>query len=555
DAVRQKKIRLIPESWEANYFGWMENIEDWCISRQIWWGHQIPVWYCRDCDPKVLISRVGVGAVGEGGNLPEPTDETVYTGINARPIVGETSCPKCGGSNLVQDPDVLDTWFSSALWPFSTLGWPAEQQPDDAAQKEACALLTRFYPTAALVSGFDILFFWVARMIMMGLHFMKDVPFRDVYIHALVRDAEGQKMSKSKGNVIDPLDLMDRYGTDALRFTLAAMASPGRDIKLSEDRIEGYRNFCNKLWNAARFILMHRPAPETKPPSARKTSNSTDLNHWLQSRLHTTIASVNSALEQYRFDEAAQAIYQFTWHTFCDWGVELAKVDFQNEETRDETYRTLSATFKATLSLLHPFMPFLTEELLAHFQDGMAGCAIPEYPQYDADKKDMASEERVQSIVIDTVLAVRNMRGEMNIPPSEALPLIISVENAEKQGRFEAQMSYIKRLARLSDVRLGIHLEKPARSATAKTSCAELYLPLDEERLRDELARIGKRLDKTEKSLGILEKKLGNAQFTANAPKQVVEKARKEREALLQDQDRLSGECRHLQSLLAGGDV
>ncbi|NOY85474.1 MAG: valine--tRNA ligase, partial [Nitrospirae bacterium] len=269
DAVREKKIRLIPESWEANYFGWMENIEDWCISRQIWWGHQVPVFYCKTCDQQHI--------------LEVPSSHEMIIASEATPIVGEKSCSQCGGSDLLQDPDVLDTWFSSALWPFSTLGWPADQQPDEAAKQEAKALLKRFYPTSTLVSGFDILFFWVARMIMMGLHFMKDVPFKDVYIHALVRDANGQKMSKSKGNVINPLDLMDKYGTDALRFTLAAMASPGRDIKLSEARIEGYRNFCNKLWNVARFILMNRPEDIA---SLSKTAPQTSANRWIQSRLN-----------------------------------------------------------------------------------------------------------------------------------------------------------------------------------------------------------------------------------------------------------------------------
>ncbi|MEC4678682.1 MAG: valine--tRNA ligase, partial [Nitrospirota bacterium] len=294
DAVREKKIRLIPESWEANYFGWMENIEDWCISRQIWWGHQVPVFYCKTCDQQHI--------------LEVPSSHEMIIASEATPIVGEKSCSQCGGSDLLQDPDVLDTWFSSALWPFSTLGWPTDQQPDEAAKQKTKALLKRFYPTSTLVSGFDILFFWVARMIMMGLHFMKDVPFKDVYIHALVRDAEGQKMSKSKGNVINPLDLMDKYGTDALRFTLAAMASPGRDIKLSEARIEGYRNFCNKLWNVARFILMNRPEDIA---SLSKTAPQTSANRWIQSRLNQTIETTNRVLENYRFDEAAQEIYQF----------------------------------------------------------------------------------------------------------------------------------------------------------------------------------------------------------------------------------------------------
>ncbi len=539
DAVRQKKIRLVPESWEANYFGWMENIEDWCISRQIWWGHQIPVWYCKPCEGKHILTAPG----GE-----------VMIAEGATPIVGEASCGQCGGSDLIQDPDVLDTWFSSALWPFSTLGWPSELQADEAGRIEAEALLKRFYPTSTLVSAFDILFFWIARMIMMGLHFMKDVPFRDVYIHALVRDADGQKMSKSKGNVINPLDLMDQYGTDALRFTLAAMASPGRDIKLSEDRIEGYRNFCNKLWNAARFILMNRTEDDEHDVSMDQGFVPQDVcNRWIQSRLHETIGSVNRALENYRFDEAAQEIYQFTWHTFCDWYLELAKVDLQADATRKESYLTISSTFESILRLLHPVMPFLTEELWAHFQNGPTCIAVAHYPKSDAERTDILAEHIVQGVIIDTILAVRNIRGEMNIPPSEALPLIINAKNAEAQAQFEKEMSYIKRLARLSDVTLGVGLEKPGRSATAKTTQAEIYLPLDEARILDEIERIKKRLDKAAKALEILEKKLNNKKFTANAPEAIVAKTTKEQEELRADQLRLSTERNHLQSLLSGG--
>ncbi len=556
DAVREKKIRLIPESWEANYFGWMENIEDWCISRQIWWGHQIPVWYCKEdgCDEDVLISWIGVGAAGEGAALPEATEEVVYIGVNARPIVqgdDPKRCPECDSTNLHQDPDVLDTWFSSALWPFSTFGWPADQQADETNRSEAEALLKHFYPTSTLVSGFDILFFWVARMIMMGLHFMKDVPFKDVYIHALVRDADGQKMSKSKGNVINPLDLMDKYGTDALRFTLAAMASPGRDIKLSEARIEGYRNFCNKLWNVARFILMNRPENADKTSSALKTAPTTSANRWIQSRFNQNVASVQGALENYRFDEAAQAIYQFTWHTFCDWYLELAKVDLQNEVTRDETYATVVDVFEACLRLLHPFMPFLTEELRTYFKEDTACLAVSQYPAFDPKKNDVHAEEAIQKVVIDTIMAVRNIRGEMNIPPSESLPILIKAKDKAAVTAFEKEMSYIKRLARLSEVRLDINLEKPQMSATATTDYGTIYLPLDEKRIRSEIDRIKKRLDKAEKALGILEKKLGNQKFVANAPAAVVEKTKAEQQAGFENKERLSAELRHLENFFS----
>jgi valyl-tRNA synthetase len=299
--VESGQIRLIPEQWTNNYLGWMRDIKDWCISRQIWWGHQIPAWYCVNCGR-------------DTGTLLETSRSFTLT-AEAKPLVARhapSHCPDCGHHQLVRDPDVLDTWFSSALWPFSTLGWP-DETPE----------LKKFYPTSTLVTGFDILFFWVARMIMMGLKFMGQVPFRDVYIHALVRDAEGQKMSKSKGNVIDPLAVMDKYGTDALRFTLAAMASPGRDIKLSEERIEGYRNFANKLWNAARFILMNLKGPRADAPVADRPV----ADRWILSRMHRCIGEVNDSLEAYRFDEAANTLYHFIWHEYCDWYIELAKPD------------------------------------------------------------------------------------------------------------------------------------------------------------------------------------------------------------------------------------
>src|SRR5438105_9478493 len=297
----------------------MENIRDWCISRQLWWGHRIPVWYC-DHDGGMHVSRVDLAA-----------------------------CPTCGGP-VHQDPDVLDTWFSSALWPFSTLGWP-DETPE----------LKKFYPTSTLVTGFDILFFWVARRLMTGLKFMGQEPFRDVYIHALVRDAEGQKMSKSKGNVIDPLEVMNKYGTDALRFTLAAMASPGRDIKLSEERIEGYRNFANKLWNAARFILMNLDGPRAEAPLADRPI----ADRWIMSRLHRCIGEVNRSLEEYRFDEAANTVYHFIWHEYCDWYLEFAKLDLASKDAAATacTRATLVESFETLLRLLHPFMPFITEEI------------------------------------------------------------------------------------------------------------------------------------------------------------------------------------------------
>ncbi|HSF11237.1 MAG TPA: valine--tRNA ligase, partial [Nitrospirales bacterium] len=355
--VETGQIRIIPEGWKNNYLGWMQQIKDWCISRQIWWGHQIPAWYCRTCN-KDNLQEAGhvVGATKEYG-IPEPSLRSCFIPSDANPIVSRTppqSCPTCGGTDLFQDPDVLDTWFSSALWPFSTLGWPEKTEDFKA-----------FYPTATLVTGQDILFFWVARMIMMGLKFTGNVPFRNVYIHALVRDAEGKKMSKSKGNVVDPLTQMRQYGTDALRFTLASMSSPGRDIKLAEERIEGNRNFVTKLWNAARFIQLYADGPRASlVPQSRPFPDK-----WILSRLNHTVREVTKAFEDYRFDQAASALYQFIWHEYCDWFIELAKPCLQQENHSDApaTRQTLLESFEVIQRLLHPVMPFVTEEIWQSF--------------------------------------------------------------------------------------------------------------------------------------------------------------------------------------------
>ncbi|MBI3804886.1 MAG: valine--tRNA ligase [Nitrospirae bacterium] len=532
DAVRQKKIRLIPESWEPNYFGWMENIQDWCISRQIWWGHQIPAWYCVGSD----IGQCRIEC--------------------KEPIVALTppeKCPRCGSAELRQDPDVLDTWFSSALWPFSTLGWPAEHQPDPQLRKEAEALLKTFYPTSTLVTSFDILFFWVARMIMMGLHFMKEVPFRDVYIHALVRDAEGQKMSKSKGNVIDPLEIMDRFGTDALRFTLAAMASPGRDVKLAEERIEGYRNFANKLWNAARFILMNLPEGWEAAASEPGLAARSPADHWIVSRLHRTIGSINDALERYRFDEAAQALYQFSWHEFCDWYLELSKVDLQagSEAERRATQRTLVETFGTLLRLLHPIMPFMTEELAVHFPHEGKSLAVAPYPLPDPAKLNAPIEAIIEEVVIGSVIGIRNLRGEMNIPPAEALSVEISADNERTRDLFRTALPYIQRLARLSEVTIGVDLPLPKMAATVQTEMVKIYVPLNEARLTKEIDRLEKARAKIDKEREPVEKKFADPNFIAKAPKEIREKLEGQRADLTERQRKVTSDLDRFRKMIS----
>nr|WP_238339157.1 valine--tRNA ligase [Candidatus Manganitrophus noduliformans] len=535
DAVRQKKIRLIPESWEPNYFGWMENIQDWCISRQIWWGHQIPAWYClKEADKEPIVA-----------------------------LTPPEKCPRCGSTELRQDPDVLDTWFSSALWPFSTLGWPPGDQPDG-LKKEAEQLLKTFYPTSTLVTSFDILFFWVARMAMMGLHFMKEVPFRDVYIHALVRDAEGQKMSKSKGNVIDPLEIMDRFGTDALRFTLAAMASPGRDVKLAEERIEGYRNFANKLWNAARFILMNLPEGGVTGPAPGLAERS-PADHWITSRLHRAIGSINDSLERYRFDEAAQALYQFIWHEFCDWYLELAKVDLQggseahgldNEAAtrKRATAHTLSETFSALLHLLHPLMPFITEELAVHFPRQAKSLAVAPYPTADPTKVNSVIEEIVQEIVIETVVRIRNLRGEMNIPPSEELAVQISANDERARDLFRNHLPYIQRLARLSEPTIGIDMPLPKQAATVLTDMVKVYIPVDEARLRKEIDRLEKAMAKLDKELEPVERKFQDQNIMTKAPKEVIAKLETQRADLQAKRAKLNEDLRRFREMISGSE-
>ncbi len=490
EAVRKGDTRIIPPIWEKTYYDWMENIRDWCISRQIWWGHRIPAWYCRDC-----------------GHITVEREEV-------------TACAKCGSSNLWQETDVLDTWFSSALWPFSTLGWPDRTKD-----------LEVYYPTSVLVTGFDILFFWVARM-MMGLHFMGDVPFHDVYIHALVRDAHGQKMSKSKGNVIDPLVMMDKFGTDAFRFTLAAFAAQGRDILLSEDRIEGYRNFANKIWNAARFIFQSSPDFREIPQAEAATHR---YNRWILHELNETIKSVTEAIDQYRFNEAAGEIYQFFWHRFCDWYLELIKPILYGRrlpEALDETRRTLFYVLDQSLRILHPFMPYLTEEIWQRIpHEGLSIVKAP-FPAYRETFVDKAAAGEME-LVIQAVTGIRNIRGEMEIPPSRLLDAVVNVHENSVASVLEAHAEAIKDLARLESLEVARGAERPKGSATAIFEAFDIYVPiLGIVDIAGELARIEKRLAKHEKELTQIERKLANRNFLEKAPADVVEKE-KEKQATL----------------------
>jgi valyl-tRNA synthetase len=554
--VEDGQVQFVPKGWENTYFEWMRNIKDWCISRQIWWGHQIPAWYCRKCDAAVHISKIGAGAAGEDAHMTATPEEVVTIGVDAAAIVRKEApqkCPRCGSHELLRDPDVLDTWFSSALWPFSTLGWP-----DKTKEVET------YYPTSVLITSFDIIFFWVARMIMMGLHFKREVPFRQVYIHALVRDAEGQKMSKSKGNVIDPLVMIDQYGTDAFRFTLTAFAAQGRDIKLAPERIEGYRNFANKIWNASRFVFMNLEEGFTPHPSL-VTSTSSLADRWVLSRVNTIAKEVQAALVDYRFNDVASSLYHFIWHEYCDWYLELSKPALFEEKgsvSRQATQTVLVHVLETALRLLHPIMPFITEEIWQALPDmirsqgpGAGGqenggkaesITVSPYPAAD-EKLINAEVERDMQMIMDLIMAIRNIRGEMNIAPSMQITVIVRVESKELGEHLEKSAGYAKTLARIKELRIGVSEAKPASVATAVIAGAEVYVPLEGLLdLSQERDRLQKEIAKISKDIEVFSKKLSNKNFVDKAPKEVVEKDTAKLEEFRVKRDKLEQSLRML---------
>ena len=497
-AVRDGTIKIVPKFWENTYFEWMENIRDWCISRQIWWGHQIPAWTCKDCG-EIQVAR----------KTPK-------------------SCLACSSVDLEQETDVLDTWFSSALWPFSTLGWPEKTES-----------LNRFYPTSVLCTGFDILFFWVARMIMMGIKFMDDVPFHHVYIHALIRDAEGQKMSKTKGNVIDPLAVMDKYGTDALRFTLAAFAAQGRDIKLAEERIEGYRNFCNKLWNASRFVFMNLDGYQGTCQLNKHTEKSI-ADQWILSRLNSTTQEVNQALENFKFNDASLAVYKFIWNEYCDWYIEFAKPRLQEDGPgKIASQNVLVHVLEAALKLLHPFMPFITEEIWQKLPKNGDSIMVSAFPKFDVAKSDK-DVEKAMGKVMEVITGVRNIRGEMNLNPGLKLKALIKTRHANLEATLTKYSGLICELARLGQITIGPEIRKPKMSASSVLGEMDLIIPLEGMMdFEEERGRIEKELKKIEKDLIFLDKKLSNPNFVKKAPAEVIEKDEKRKATLSDKQAKL----------------
>ena len=520
-SVREGRTKFVPKNWEKTYYEWMENIQPWCISRQLWWGHQIPAWYGPD--GQVFVEKTEEEAlhaaiqhyISHEGPWKAWVEEKI-----------ETFKP---GDILTRDDDVLDTWFSSALWPFSTLGWP-DQTPE----------LDKYYQTDVLVTGFDIIFFWVARMMMMGLHFMKDEdgnpvePFHTVYVHALVRDKNGQKMSKSKGNVIDPLELIDEYGADALRFTLAIMAAQGRDVKLDPARIAGYRNFGTKLWNATRFAEMNGVAadPHFVPEAVTQT-----INRWILTELSRTVNEVTGAIETYRFNDAAGALYRFVWNQFCDWYLELLKPVFNGDDAKAkaEAQATAAYVLEETYKLLHPFMPFMTEELWARTaEEGTTRAALLCHTSWPTPTfADDAAADEINWL-IDLVSGIRSVRSEMNVPPAATAPLVVVGANSLTEGRLERHQAAIQRLARVEAISRAGQAPKGSAQVVVReaTACLPLGNLID---LAAEKARLDKALAKVDGDIGKIAGKLSNEKFVENAKPEVVE-AEREKLAELETQ-------------------
>ena len=494
EVVKDKKIKFVPERFDKTYFNWMENIQDWCISRQLWWGHRIPVWYCKDCGETIV-------------SMEEPKQ-----------------CTKCSSKNLVQDEDVLDTWFSSALWPFSTLGWPDKTED-----------LEYFYPTDVLVTGYDIIFFWVARMIFSGLHNMNDIPFKTVLIHGIVRDSEGKKMSKSLGNGVDPLEVIDKYGADALRFMLITGNAPGNDIRYYEERVESARNFANKIWNASRYVMMNLDKDLMEKYKDCKDYNIADK--WILSRLNEVIKEVTDNVEKYELGIASQKIYDFMWNEFCDWYIELSKPVLygEDEKAKGVTFNVLFNVLTSGLKLLHPIMPFITEEIFINIQEEEKTITTSKWPEYKEELKDEAVEMKMNH-VIEAIKAIRNVRTEMNVPPSrKAKTMIYALDgiNAFKDGEV-----YFEKLASASEVEfLNSKEEAPENAVSAVTKGAEIYIPLlDLVDLEKEIERLNKEKEKLEKEIERVNKKLSNENFVKKAPEAVVneekEKGKKYEEML-----------------------
>jgi valyl-tRNA synthetase len=500
-------VRFVPDRFEKIYLHWIENIRDWCISRQLWWGHRIPAWYCGDCGETIVA-------------MEDPT-----------------SCPHCGSRSLTQDEDVLDTWFSSALWPFSTMGWPDETED-----------IKRYYPTNVLVTGYDIIYFWVARMIFTALEFTGEKPFADVLIHGLIRDSEGRKMSKSLGNGVDPLDVIEKYGADALRFMLMTASSPGNDLRFYWEKVEAARNFANKIWNASRFVLMNLDERFTYTGIGDREKLGT-ADQWILHRLNETVADVNRRLDEYDFGGAGQALYEFIWNELCDWYIELAKLYLYGDdpEAKTITQNVLVYVLDQSLRLLHPFMPFITEEIWKHLPVEGESIVVAAYPQVS---ETFVNESVVQdmTLIMDIIRSVRNIRAEMNVPPSRAIHLMIKPTNERAQKILLMNEAYIRRFCNPEKLEIEEGLPVPEKAVTSILTGCELYLPLTG--LIDidaEIARLQKELKKLDAEVERVEKKLSNPGFIQKAPAEVIEAERAKEKDYKEKRDKVRARIAELQ--------
>jgi valyl-tRNA synthetase len=502
-AVEEGRIRFIPPNWAKTYFEWMYNIHDWCISRQLWWGHRIPAWYCQDCD-QVTVA------------MTEPQ-----------------KCNKCQSTNLVQDEDVLDTWFSSALWPFATMGWPEETVD-----------LETFYPTDLMSTGFDIIFFWVARMIMMGLKFTGNIPFRDVFINGLVRDFKRRKMSKSEGNIIDPLEMSDKYGTDALRFTLAALAVPGMDLSLSEERMAGYRAFANKIWNASRFVLMNMEEDELEI----REDELTLADRWIRSRLTKITGELNEALEKYKFYEAADTIYHFIWHEFCDWYIELVKPSLK--ENNRTSLSVLVDSLDRILRLLHPFMPFITEEIWHHLPREEKALAVAPFPEARDDLRDRRAERDMKHLQ-EAIVGIRTIRAENRISPKKKMDLWLKLKSKEEEDLVRCHQIYIQALSNIATITTWDKFPLEKKILKGMAGSWEVGIPLEEDifDLDQERKRVERELSKADTEITKIEKRLQNKDFLSRAPREVVKETEDRLRHLSNKKNKLRESLEHILSL------
>jgi valyl-tRNA synthetase len=502
---KEEKVQFVPDRFEKTYLNWIGNIRDWCISRQLWWGHRIPAWYCDDCG-EIVVAK-----------------ETPST------------CPSCGHHALTQDNDVLDTWFSSALWPFSTMGWPANTED-----------LQRYYPTNVLVTGFDIIYFWVARMIFTALEFTGEKPFQDVLIHGLVRDSEGRKMSKSLDNGVNPMDVIEEYGADALRFMLATGTSPGKDLRFHYERVEAARNFANKVWNASRFALMH--LEEEDPATLQISENLSVADKWILNRLNETVSQVTRLLEHYEFGEAGKQLYHFIWDNFCDWYIELAKLPLYGEDkaSKKATKAVLHHVLDQSLKMLHPFMPFITEEIWQQLPSSKGSIALSSWPENNGNVNDTVDKQ--MTYLMETIRAIRNVRAEMDVPPKQKIELLVKVE-AEVKDTFRQSQAMIHRLGGVDKLIIATTLDRPEKAMTAVVDKAELFFPLSGlVDVEQTMKKLTAEYNKLQKEVERVEKKLSNPGFVSKAPAEVIEQERQKGEAYKEKRAKVEARIAELQA-------